>query len=141
MNESAETPGSDRMKISMRDGDVKMKSLKIGFVLFFIFLLAGCGSLQKKAALINVGDSKDMVLAKMGSPDDSQFRGHNEAWQYCQTGAGFGYHDYRIVWFYDGRVTAVTSYKSNRPGSSCMTDIRQINWEDAPDATFEIRKR
>ena len=37
--------------------------------------------------------------------------------QYGQTGAGFGYHDFRIIWFYDGKVTGITSYKDKTPAS------------------------
>jgi hypothetical protein len=82
--------------------------------------------------LIGIGDDKERVLKIMGPPDDRQLRGSNEAWQYCQTGAGFGYHDYRVIWLYNGKVTGITSYKSNRAGSSCMTDIRSVRWEEAP---------
>jgi hypothetical protein len=38
-------------------------------------------------------------------------------------------------------VTGINSYKSSRPASSCMTDIRAIKWEEAPNATVEIRNR
>jgi len=103
--------------------------------------LTACGSLEKKAVLLNLGDTKEQVLAAMGPPDDRQLKGENEAWQYCQTGAGFGYHDYRTVWFQRGKVTGINSYKSSRPASSCVTDIRPIKWEEAPDTTIEIRKR
>lgn len=108
---------------------------------FFTVLLVACGSLEKKAVLLNLGDTKEQVLAAMGPPDDRQLKGENEAWQYCQTGAGFGYHDYRTVWFQRGKVTGINSYKSARPGSSCVTDIKPIKWEEAPDTTIEIRKR
>jgi hypothetical protein len=97
-----------------------------------LFLVA-CGSLEKKSVLIGIGDDKEHVLKIMGSPGDRQFKGSNEAWQYCQTtGAGFGYHDYRIIWLYNGKVTGITSYKSSRGGSSCMTEIRAVRWEEAP---------
>ena len=107
----------------------------------FAILLTACGSLEKKAALLNLGDTKEQVLATMGPPDDRQLKGDNEAWQYCQTGAGFGYHDYRIVWLKGGKVTGINSYKSSRPASSCVTDIKPIKWEEAPDTTIEIRHR
>jgi hypothetical protein len=103
--------------------------------------MVGCGSLEKKASLLNLGDTKQQVLGVMGPPDDRQFKGDDEAWQYCQTGAGFGYHDYRTIWFKAGRITGINSYKSARPGSSCATDIKPIRWEEAPDATVEIRGR
>jgi hypothetical protein len=103
--------------------------------------LVACGSLEKKAVLLNVGDAKEKVLAIMGPPDDRQLKGQDEAWQYCQTGAGFGYHDYRTVWFFEGKVTGINSYKSSRPASSCITDIKPIKWEEAPNTTLEIRRR
>jgi hypothetical protein len=106
-----------------------------------LFLVA-CGSLGKKSDLIGIGDDKERVLKIMGPPGDRQLKGSNEAWQYCQTtGAGFGYHDYRIIWFYNGKVTGITSYTSSRGGSSCVTDIRSVRWGDAPDTTIEIRNR
>jgi len=58
--------------------------------------------------------------------------------------AGFGYHDYRVVWFAAGRVTGVTSYKatgSEAVGKSCMAAMRQIDWVSAPDVTVEVRDR
>ena len=118
-----------------------MTFIKIIISTSILLICVSCGTLQKDAALVNFGDTKEGVLKIMGPPDDRQFKGKNEAWQYCQTGAGFGYHDYRIFWFYDGKVTGVNSYKSSRPGSSCMTDLKPINWEDAPDITVEVRER
>ena len=112
------------------------------FKIFTItLLLTGCGSLEKKSIMLNIGDSKEQVLSIMGPPDDRQLQGENEAWQYCQTGAGFGYHDYRTIWFFRSKVTGINSYKSARPGSSCMTDIRPIKWEEAPNTAIEIRNR
>ncbi len=115
--------------------------MKIILLAVFVIFLAACGSLEKKAALLNYGDSKEQVLALMGQPDDRQLKGENEAWQYCQTGAGFGYHDYRIVLFFRGKVTGINSYKSSRPASSCVSDIKPIRWEDVPETTIEIRNR
>ena len=104
-------------------------------------LVVGCGSLEKKSALINVGDEKQQVLNVMGTPDDRQVKDLKEVWQYCQTGAGFGYHDYRVFAFVSGKVTSISSYKSGRPGSSCMTDVRAVNWGEAPDQVIEVRHK
>ena len=90
-----------------------MKSKIVVSVLARLATLSACGSLKKKSALINPGDQKAQVMVVMGPPQDRQFRDKNEVWQYCVTGAGFGYHDYRMVWFYDGRVTGITSYKNS----------------------------
>lgn len=104
-------------------------------------VVTACGSLEKKSSLINVGDDKQQVINIMGTPDDRQVKGTKEVWQYCQTGAGFGYHDYRVFGFDQGKITAINSYKSGRPGSSCMTDIKAVNWGDAPDQVIEIRHK
>ena len=106
-----------------------------------VLCVSGCGGLETKSSMINVGDDKASVMSAMGAPDDRQMKGQSEAWQYCQTGAGFGYHDFRIIWFYGGKVTGVNSYKSTQPGTSCMSAMREIRWEDAPDVTVEVRER
>lgn len=103
-------------------------------------VLAACGNLNQ-ANLINVGDQKERVTAVMGPPEDRQIEGRHEAWQWCQTGAGFGYNDHKIVWFVDGRVTGVSSYKTTGPGPTCTGRMRQVRWEEAPTATVEIRNR
>ena len=96
-------------------------------------LLVACGSVGMRSDLIGIGDDEEHVLNIMGPPIDRQRKGSHEAWQYCQTtGAGFGYHDYRIIWLYNGKVTGITSHTSSRGGSSCVTDIRSIRWEEAP---------
>jgi hypothetical protein len=94
--------------------------------------LLSCGSLQNRAMLVNPGDDKDRVMTVMGTPGDRQFQDDNEVWQYCQTGAGFGYHDYRMVWFYRGKVTGITSYKDHTPASGCSGHFRPVRWEEAP---------
>lgn len=104
-------------------------------------LLTACGTLERRAAQIYPGMSAEQVRRLLGSPQDRQFSGNEEVWQFCKTGAGFGYHDYRAVWFRDGKVTGVNSYKSGRPASSCARDIKPVRWEDAPDKVIEIRSR
>lgn len=102
-------------------------------------LAAGCSSLPGKIATVSPGDTPQAVLSKVGPPDDRQFEGAQEAWQYCATGAGFGYHDHRIVWFRDGRVTGLTSFKSTTPGVSCTRNIQPINWSHAPRVDRELQ--
>lgn len=116
------------------------KTMLVVFSLAMITLTA-CGTLEKKTILINPDDDKTRVLEIMGTPDDRQMLGQNEVWQYCVTGAGFGYHDYRVIWFRNGRVTGITSYKDSTPASSCVGHFKTIRWEDAPDHTIEIRQR
>ena len=103
------------------------------FIALITLFLVACGSLGMRSDLIGIGDDEEHVLNIMGPPIDRQRKGSHEAWQYCQTtGAGFGYHDYRIIWLYKGKVTGITSHTSSRGGSSCVTDIRSIRWEEAP---------
>lgn len=118
-----------------------MKTLRIVSITTVAIILSACGSLENKAVLINYGDTKERVLEIMGPPGDRQFRGKDEAWQYGQTGAGWGYNDFRIVWFYDGKVTGVTSFKDHTPGRGASAEFRVINWEEAPEHTIEIRNR
>lgn len=115
--------------------------MKKTLAVLMLLTLAACGSLDKQSLLVSPGDSKDRVIAAMGAPKDRQFKGSMEAWQYCQTGAGFGYHDHRVIWLSAGLVTGLTSYKSNTPGTMCESGIKSIRWEDAPDTTVEIRHR
>lgn len=106
-----------------------------------MLLLQACGSLETKSTMINLGDNKERVLSIMGQPDDRQFKGSNEAWQYCHAKTGIGIHDYRIIWLYDGKVTGMNSYKNPQPVWGCMKAIRPVRWEDAPDSKMEIRIR
>lgn len=94
--------------------------------------LAACGTLEPKTNQLGPGDERAKVIAVMGQPGDRQFRGNVEVLQYCKTGAGYGYHDFRMVWLKDGRVTGITSYKGHRPGSSCTSSFKQIDWSQNP---------
>ena len=75
----------------------------------------------------------------MGPPQDRQLKDTREAWQYCVSGAGFGYNDHKIIWFTKGLVTGIASYRSSRSG--CEGAIKTINWEEAPDFILETRAR
>lgn len=102
-------------------------------------ILFGCGTMDDKTILINVGDSKDKVTNILGVPQDRQLKYQSEAWQYCVSGAGFGYNDHKIIWFEDSKVIGITSYRSNRSG--CEGAIKTVNWEEAPDVIIEARER
>lgn len=102
------------------------------FAILALIALTSCGTLQNSALKVNSGDTKEQVIAAMGQPQDRQFQGEDEVWQFCQTGAGFGYHDYRVVWFYRGRVTGITSYKDHTPASGCAGHFKPVQWSEAP---------
>lgn len=108
--------------------------------LLTLLLLVSCASVNQAFFTIQPGDSKASVLEKMGSPDDRQFKGKNEAFQYCTTGTSLGKSTFNVIWFYDGKVTGANTYTVAH-AASCMGHFRQINWEDAPDVTVEVRER
>ena len=113
-------------------------SMTTAVLLLFLFM-AGCGTLDNKTILLNVGDSKKAVLDVMGTPMDRQISGQQEAWQYCVSGAGFGWNDHKIIWFNAGHVTGINSYRSGVSG--CQGGIQPVRWENAPDSVLEIRRR
>ena len=99
-------------------------------VLLFIFLaMWGCGTLDHKTILLNVGDSKETVLQVMGTLQDRQISGQREAWQYCVSGAGFGWNDHKVVWLNAGRITGINSYRSSVSGRT--GGIQPVRWESA----------
>lgn len=116
-----------------------MRTSIIFIFLLLVVTLGACGTLDKKTILLNVGDDKARVLEVMGTPADRQMRGQQEAWQYCVSGAGFGYNDHKVIWLNSGRVTGITSYRTRTSG--CVGALKTINWESAPDSVIEIRQR
>lgn len=116
-----------------------MKSYVGCIFIFLAFYLLGCGTLDDKTVLIDAGDTKEEVIELLGSPQDRQFQQAQEAWQYCVSGAGFGYNDHKIIWFNEGLVTGITSYKTTRSG--CAGAFKTITWEEAPDFSIETRER
>ena len=104
-----------------------------------VLILINCGTLDSKTILISPGADKNTVIEIMGIPDDRQFRGQAEAWQYCVSGAGYGYNDHKIIWFEYGLATGITSYKTYRPG--CVGQIQSVDWLTKPDITIETHAR
>lgn len=113
---------------------------KVVFLLC-LFALTACATssqLVSKSTLIDPGATKADVTSIMGPPQDRQFNGKDEAWQYCTT--GFSTDNYVVVWFNNGYVTGVQTYKNSGTGF-CHTFFRTVNWQDAPDRTYEFRVR
>lgn len=111
-------------------GEVMRTSIT-GIALTLSLFVAGCGTLDNKTILLNVGDSKERVIEVMGNPTDRQIHGQQEAWQYCVSGAGFGWNDHKIIWLNGGRVTGINSYRSHVSG--CSGGIQPVRWGSAPD--------
>ena len=87
---------------------------------------------------IEKGFSKEEVISEIGMPQNKQFHGRDEAWQYCSM--GFSVDDHLIVWFYDGHVTGMQTYIVTTGVGMCR-DFKTIRWEDAPDRSIEFRLR
>ena len=108
-----------------------------------LFIIIGCTPLQLRKNSLNIshGQTKQEVLKFLGPPGNRQFQGKHEAWQWCETDySGFAGDDYLIVWFFESKVTGISTYKNTLYGS-CEKFYRTIRWEDAPDQTIEIRNR
>ena len=97
---------------------------KIIFTLIFPIILFGCVTVSSKSIHINPGQSKNDVLSIMDTPDNRQFYKNQEAWQYCSTGAFVD--DYIIIWFENGLVTGMNSYKNSLTGL-CSSFFKPVN--------------
>ncbi len=116
-----------------------MRTIMLAAPLFIFLIISGCGTLDHKTILLNIGDSKERVLEVMGTPADRQIGRQQEAWQYCVSGAGISWNDHKIIWFTAGHVTGINSYRSYVSG--CTGGIQSVRFENAPDTVMEIRRR
>ena len=107
--------------------------------IFFVLIvgLISCSTLSDKTLLISPGDSKEEVIRTLGTPQDRQFREHQEAWQYG-TIVAMGICEYTIIWLSNDVVTGLNTYK-NKSVAGCRVGIETVNWEQAPDTIIEIR--
>jgi hypothetical protein len=105
--------------------------------------LVGCASgLDKASAQIEPGMSASAVQAILGQPQNRQFKGPSEAWQYCRTDyVGVGADKFVVVWFTNARATGVQTYQNKQGVGTCDNFFKTLSWESAPDATVEIRRR
>ena len=111
-----------------------------------VLFATGCAALaphvlQSKAINIQPNQTREEIAAILGPPQNRQFKGQDEAWQYCETSySGAAGDDYVVIWFRQGRVTGTTTYKNHSYGF-CESYFRTIRWEEAPDARIEHRIR
>ena len=104
-----------------------------------MILLASCASVGASSAVavaVQTGESKEQVLAQLGPPGDRQFRGENEALQYCRTIGNWIMGDrsgeYTVIWLYRGRVTGVSTYRVGLGTRRCEAAFTTLDWEKAP---------
>ena len=101
-----------------------------------MLILQACASqsaVVRKSETVRLGMSVTDLRQVMGEPQNRQFKGKNEAWQYCSTGySGFEDDHYVLVWLFDGVVSGMQSYLNTKFGN-CESFFRTVNWEEAPD--------
>jgi len=125
------------------------------FFLCFIsaLIFTGCATaknaeipLSRKAMQIEPGLTKDEVRAILGQPQNKQFHGKEEAWQYCRASyETFFKKDYNLtylnsnsyvmIWFHKNKVTGMTTYNKvieSRVEENCESYFKTINWEEVP---------
>lgn len=109
-----------------------------------VFLLQACASqssIVRNSASIRPGISTAELRQIIGEPQNRQFKGKNEAWQYCSTDfSGFEADHYVLVWLFDGVVSGMQTYRNTQYGT-CESFFRTVNWEEAPNTAIEIRQR
>ena len=110
----------------------------VGWVCVCMLCLTACATqvLHQASALVP-GATPAQVRELLGEPQDRQFQGNQQAWQYCETGL---FQDtFVIVWFADSKVTGLRTYHSSvgDPGLFCNSHLRAITWDEAPEAQKE----
>ena len=105
-------------------------------IVALMLILQACSSqsaVVRKSETVRLGMSVTDLRQVMGEPQNRQFKGKNEAWQYCSTGySGFEDDHYVLVWLFDGVVSGMQSYLNTKFGN-CESFFRTVNWEEAPD--------
>ena len=110
----------------------------VGWLSVCLLGLTACATqILHHASALTPGATPTQVKALLGEPHDRQFRGHQEGWQYCETGL---FQDtFVIVWFADSKVTSLRTYHNavGDRGFFCRSHLRTITWDEAPEARRE----
>ena len=86
----------------------------------------------QKSVLINPGDTRERVIEIMGPPGDRQFRDKTKHGNMARPARASATTILEIVWFYDGKVTGLTSYKDRTPASVAAAHFKPIRWKMRP---------
>ncbi|HVO74268.1 MAG TPA: outer membrane protein assembly factor BamE [Ignavibacteriaceae bacterium] len=106
---------------------MKIKLLMLLFILI-LFLIFGCSASQNSIN-VNPGMNKDNVLSIMGTPGNRQFNGAREAWQYCSLKLDREENEYTVIWFNEGKVSGMTTYRYG----NAYGEYAKIDWNIAPE--------
>jgi hypothetical protein len=107
-----------------------------------VILCSACAPrLLQQAREIHPGATQALVREVLGDPKDRQFRGAQEAWQYCETGVV--QDTFVVVWFVEGAVTGMTTYNNavGDIGLFCSSHMQPIRWADAPTLRSDRQQR
>lgn len=110
----------------------------VGLLSACVIGLSACATqLLSSARTIAPGATQEHVKDILGAPQDRQVRGHQEAWQYCDTGVV--QDTFVVVWFVESKMTGMSTYKNavGDRGFFCSSHLRAIRWEDAPKSNSE----
>ncbi len=109
--------------------------------LIIVFSLFGCTyfDLIQKSAMIQKDQTMQEVFAVYGQPDNRQFMGEYEVWQYCQSRQMTNFGEYVLVWFGKGIVIGVTNYHQSS-GSDCTDSFQKIDWYDIPGRPYDYKE-
>jgi hypothetical protein len=83
----------------------------VGWLSVCLLCLTACATqILHQASALTPGATPTQGKALLGEPHDRQFRGPQEAWQYCETGL---FQDtFVIVWFAERKVTSLRTSHS-----------------------------
>lgn len=89
------------------------------------------------ARTLEYGATPAQVREVLGTPRDRQFHGHQEAWQYCET--GLVQDTFVVVWFVAHKVTRVSTYHNAVWDMRffCGSPAPAIRWQDPPEVQSE----
>lgn len=106
--------------------------MRWGTSLGLMLLIGACASVSKTELMsITPGQTREEVVALLGTPGARSFRGEAEALTYCN-GVEFSAHDdYKTIWLLQGRVVALTSSNGGASILDCSA-YPEIDWGQAP---------
>ncbi|ESQ88830.1 hypothetical protein [Asticcacaulis benevestitus] len=81
-----------------------------------------------RAGSIVAGQNKTDVNLIMGEPGNREFKGSEEAWQYC--GRSGMTNKYVVIYFLSGKVEKLATYSQPWAGS-CEEHYKPVAWDQA----------
>jgi len=105
-------------------------------IVALMLILQACASqsaVVRKSATVRLGMSEAELRQVMGEPQNRQFKGKNEAWQYCSTTTPglrttiMSVFGFLMVLFPECKPIEITKF------GNCENFFQTVNWQEAPD--------